>query len=131
MIYVFTITPMGKPRMVQSDKWRTNPRHPDPVRRQREVVTRYWQYKSDLQKLCLFNKFVLQETIDMTAYFPMPDSWSMKKKKAMENMPHQQKPDGDNVLKGFLDALTTSDEKIWDKRVRKFWGLKGKIIVQQ
>ncbi len=119
MKYIFDIVPMGKPRMVQSDKWRVNPNHRDPRKRQREVVARYWQYKDDLQKLCLMNKFKIKETIDMQVYLPMPPSWSEKKKLAMNGKPHQQKPDGDNILKGFLDALTTNDEIIWDKHIRK------------
>jgi Holliday junction resolvase RusA-like endonuclease len=129
MRYSFAITPVGKPRMTRQDQWRSDPYHKNPLKRQRKAVTQYWQYKADLEKLCLVNKFALKETIDVIFFLPMPDSWSNKKKILMLGQPHQQVPDGDNLLKGFLDALTTQDCQIWDKRVRKFWGESGEIIV--
>ena len=35
----------------------------------------------------------------------MPKSWSTSKKKRMVNTPHTTKPDGDNLLKYYLDVL--------------------------
>jgi Holliday junction resolvase RusA-like endonuclease len=61
---------------------------------------------------------------------PMPKSWSKKKKKAMDGMPHQQIPDVDNLGKSILDSLFKDDSHIYDIRLSKFWGRSGKIIIK-
>ena len=47
--------------------------------------------------------------------------------------PHQKKPDGDNLLKAFQDALqlagfVSDDCRFWDVRIRKFYSFSSKII---
>lgn len=65
--------------------------------------------------------------LDMTAFFPVPASWSMKKKeKALAGAIRPTvKPDGDNVLKQ-IDALNgvafEDDSQIVEMRVRKLYG---------
>lgn len=52
----------------------------------------------------------------------MPRSWSAKVKDASRGMPHQQKPDKDNLEKALLDSVFGEDQHIWDGRVTKVWG---------
>lgn len=104
----FSVIPMGAPRMVRSDKWRKRP-----------VVLRYFDYRAQLQ---LQAGTWMPEAHSMWLVFliPMPESWTIKKKTEMRYMPHQQKPDKDNLEKGFLDAFG-EDQHIWDGRVSKLW----------
>jgi Holliday junction resolvase RusA-like endonuclease len=44
--------------------------------------------------------------VTIRAYFPMPASWSKKKQRAHALRWHTQKPDGDNLAKAVLDALS-------------------------
>lgn len=60
---------------------------------------------------------------------PLPQSWSQKKKSAMEGMPHQSKPDRDNLEKALLDSVFGEDCSIWDGRTTKVWGKQALIIV--
>jgi Holliday junction resolvase RusA-like endonuclease len=48
----------------------------------------------------------------------------------MEGRPHQSKPDIDNLLKGFMDALLEDDARIWEVKASKLWGVNGSIKVQ-
>ena len=104
----FSVLPMGAPRMVRSDKWRKRP-----------VVLRYFDYRAQLQ---LQAGTWVPEPHSMWLIFllPMPESWTNKKKTDMRYAPHQQKPDKDNLEKGFLDAFG-EDQHIWDGRVSKIW----------
>jgi Holliday junction resolvase RusA-like endonuclease len=47
----------------------------------------------------------------------------------MDGRPHQSKPDIDNLLKGFMDALLDEDARIWKVRVSKIWGYEGEIEI--
>lgn len=62
---------------------------------------------------------------------PMPPSWSKKKAVEMAGKPHKQKPDVDNMLKGFFDALCEDDSYIYDIRASKFWDWKGSIEIRE
>lgn len=57
----------------------------------------------------------------------MPPSWSAKKKEFYNGKPHQVKPDIDNYLKAFMDALCSDDSYIFDAQAQKFWALEGSI----
>jgi len=105
--------------MVASDKWK-----------KRKCVLKYWAYKNELKLQQGY--FILPDSnIRIVFYFPMPKSWSNKKKAKMMNKPHQQKPDWDNVAKGFQDCLCEEDKTIWDVRVTKMWSDKGQIDVYE
>ncbi len=129
MTYTFDITPVGKPRMTQSDQWKTNPNHPDPRKAQRPAVTQWFAFQRILQALAYNARYKITDRIDVVFFLPMPDSWSKKKKREMLGKPHQSKPDADNLMKAFKDSLAINDEQIWDERSRKFWGDKGSIMV--
>lgn len=101
------VTPLPKPRMTQRDKWK-----------QRPVVMAYRQYKDDLRGKIedvpneLWIVFVL----------PLPKSWPKKRKLAYDGIFHQQKPDIDNLVKGFLDALLIEDQQVYEVHALKLWG---------
>jgi len=116
------ITPIGKPRMTRSDKWKKRP-----------CVVRYWEYKNSL--IWLLKQQGIHDFPDnigaLEFVLPMPDSWSAKKKELMNGTPHQQKPDLDNILKGILDAVKRDDKTFYTVSgpLRKTWGYQGRIII--
>lgn len=115
---VFELLPMGKPRMTQRDKWA-----------QRDVVLRYYTFKDELRRQAREQGYTVQVPLKINFYLPMPPSWSKKKRERLADTPHEQKPDADNLVKAFLDALLEDDSKIWDIHVRKFWGGKAHIVI--
>lgn len=126
-------TPMGKPRMTQQDKWKVNPNHEDPKKRQRPAITKYWKYKDALKAAAEKQCFVMPEcNYHMIFYIPVSASWSKKKKVLMDKKPHKHKPDKDNLEKAVLDCLCKEDSGIWDGRVTKYWTNSevGKIIIK-
>lgn len=113
----YPITPLGKPRMTQRDKWK-----------KRECVERYHAFKDE----CRTHRVTLNLSKDhVTFILPMPKSWSAKKRANMDGKPHQMKPDMDNMLKALWDAVMEQDCGIWDCRVTKLWGMEGQIIIQE
>lgn len=127
--YLFDIVPMGAPRMSSSDRWKTNPNHADPNKRQREVVTRYFVYKDTLLWQAKELNFTLGTFLDAVFIIPMPDSWSEKKKKLMNKRLCETKPDTDNIIKGICDTFSKNDANISKKHAEKRWGYFGSIII--
>jgi len=119
---VVPVSPMGKPRMTQRDKWK-----------QRPCVMRYRAIKDEIT--LLVGRAIPEdvESLSWVAYFPMPKSWSKKKKDEHRGRFHRSKPDRDNVDKAILDALFKEDcriasgtlEKRWDDgngpRIKLYW----------
>jgi Holliday junction resolvase RusA-like endonuclease len=104
--------------MTRGDKWNN-----------RQCVVNYWNYKYKIQEQ--FSGKELPENYLLVFYLPMPKSWSQKKKNEKRHTPHTCRPDKDNLEKGFLDALYSEDSQIWDGRVIKLWGDRGRIDVYQ
>jgi Holliday junction resolvase RusA-like endonuclease len=127
--YLFDIIPMGAVRMTKSDKWKTNPNHIDPRKRQRKSVKEYFNFKNELVAQALQLKFELGTYFDAVYFLPMPDSWSNKKKEKMNGMPCKSRPDTDNITKGVKDALRKEDSDIWWEKAEKRWAYKGSIII--
>ncbi|HBL6924151.1 TPA: RusA family crossover junction endodeoxyribonuclease [Citrobacter koseri] len=116
-MHVYDITPLGKPRMTQRDKWQKRP-----------PVLRYRAFCDEVR----LNKVSLPESgYHVTFILPMPASWSRKRRAEMSGKPHQQKPDKDNLEKALLDAIFDDDSRVWDGRVTKIWGEKGQIIIRE
>ena len=115
MLKKYLINPVAKPRMTRCDVWKKRP-----------VVLKYREFCD----LCRAHKVFIPVS-GATVYFiiPMPQSWSKKKKEQMNDRPHQQKPDIDNLLKAVLDAIYLDDQKVWDVHVKKRWGYEGAIYV--
>lgn len=114
----FDITPVAKPRMVRSDKWKKRP-----------AVERYWLFKGALLVLAKHKKFTLKETITVTFYLPMPKGWSKKKKADMDGTTHQVRPDMDNLIKALQDCLLPEDSHVWKIQAEKRWAEKGSIHI--
>lgn len=113
---IYHIDPVAKPRMTRRDKWKP-----------RRCVTQYFAFR-DLVRL---SRVELPESgYHIIFVMPMPKSWSKKKKAEMDGKGHQQTPDKDNLEKGLLDAVFKDDCRVWDGRVTKIWGEKGKIIIK-
>lgn len=124
-VYEFDITPMGKPRMTQRDKWAKRP-----------VVERYYEFANRLRALAALNGFVFPATgAHIRFELPMPESWKKKKYKEttmwnfMNMNPHQAKPDLDNMLKAVKDSLCKDDKFIHSYTASKTWAEKGKITI--
>ena len=98
---------MPKPRMTISDRWKKRP-----------VVIKYFEWRDEIKKV--FKPDGTDKCL-IVFFIQMPKSWSKKKKKAMNGTPHQQKPDLDNLVKGFLDAAYEEDCKIWHINASKYW----------
>lgn len=112
---VYRILPMGKPRMTQRDRWKKRP-----------VVLRYHAFCDEIRAMGVH---IPPAGAHIVFVLPMADSWSAKKKEAMNRMPHQQKPDKDNLEKALLDALFGDDSHIWDSRISKVWGYSPAIFI--
>lgn len=66
----------------------------------------------------------------ITFYLPMAKSWSNKKKEKMDGLPHENKPDIDNLLKALLDSLFEEDCKIHHiGTIKKVWAYEGAIEI--
>jgi Holliday junction resolvase RusA-like endonuclease len=109
------LTPIAKPRMTRSDKWK-----------QRKRVMEYWAFKHALRPY----KIILPDIYKITFFMPMPASWSEKKKRMMEGLPHRVRPDKDNMEKAILDALHIEDAHIWSGWAEKRWARTGSIKIE-
>jgi len=103
--------------MTRSDKWK-----------QRPAVMRYRQFKDDLREVI---KGELDPRFKIVFHVPLPKSWSEKKKIAFDGQPHQVKPDVDNYLKAFMDAMSSDDSYIYDVHCQKYWAREGKITLME
>ncbi len=113
------VNPVSKPRMTQRDKWKV-----------RKATSQYWAYKDELILVCGLLKYQPKSEIKIIFYIAMPNSWSAKKKQSYAERPHQNKPDIDNLVKGFLDALLSEDKIVWHVEAYKFWATVGSIKVE-
>lgn len=116
------LNPVAKPRMTRSDKWK-----------KRKATEKYWKFKDDLKMLCWLARWQPREdNLDITFVIPMPKSWSKKKKNEMNGQPHKSRPDLDNLIKAFKDALLQEDSHIHTyDGMKKVWGFKGQIILKR
>lgn len=94
----------------------------------------------NLVKVCFREKYpehtptegIMQLIVD--AYFPIPDSWSKKKKqKALDGLIRPHKPDWDNIGKIISDALNEiaykDDSQIYLASVRKEYSERPRVEV--
>lgn len=110
--------PVPAPRMTQRDRWKKRP-----------CVERYFDFKTTIQKEVGDIPTVPDEIV-VIFYFPMPESWSNKKRLMNVGKPHRQRPDGDNCLKALQDALFLEDGTVWRATFEKRWHLKGAIELE-
>jgi Holliday junction resolvase RusA-like endonuclease len=97
----------GKPKMVRYGC--THSLSVEGMNRKKRLE-RYNDYKESLIEVAFDKNFVLPEyNTSITFFLPVFDSWTNKKKKAMHFQLHRVKPDLDNFLKAFQDALKAAD----------------------
>lgn len=113
--------PVAKPRQTRRDVWAKRP-----------CVMRYREWADKIRK---YAGVVINDpdSIEVWAYFSIPDSYGIKKRNSLIGQCHRVKPDGDNILKGVCDALYRDDQKIPDECIRKRWddgmGARAVIII--
>lgn len=111
------IRPVPKPRQTQADRWKKRP-----------VVERYREYADNLREQ--MEGTVLPDSgIVLIFNMPMAKSWKQSKRDHMNGMPHQQRPDIDNLIKGVLDALLEEDCVVWSIAASKFWAEEGSLEI--
>jgi Holliday junction resolvase RusA-like endonuclease len=113
------VTPIGKPRMTQRDKWA-----------KRKCVVNYFAFKDEVRYQFKNPEEYLLQPHKVTFYIPMPKSWSKKKKSEMLMTPHDKKPDVDNLSKALNDAVLDDDSKIWSQWCEKYWSIDGCIKIE-
>jgi Holliday junction resolvase RusA-like endonuclease len=129
--YLFDVVPMGAVRMTQSDKWKTNPNHSDPQKRQRETVARYFDFKDKVRQQARQMNYKMSGVLEIVFLVPMPNSWSEKKKLRHNKHPVTTRPDIDNYIKSFMDALEVEDGFVWKVITEKRHAFKGSILVYE
>lgn len=120
--YIIDISPVSKPRMVRSDKWK-----------KRTITDHYWAFKDELKLKCnIAGLKELPASIDAICFIiEMPKSWSKELKELNDGRPHLQTPDLDNLIKALQDCLCTQDKHIWRiGHIEKRWGEKGQIVIR-
>ncbi len=106
----------------------------EPMGAPRPRVTRHGAFNDEKytnwkRAVRLLYRGTLPDRVAVTFFVPMPKSWTKKKKAAMLHQPHQQKPDIDNLAKGFLDALRADDERVHFLQASKVWANEGSIKI--
>lgn len=109
-----------------------NPGSPNAYYNRKKTILRYWEYKRIFKRLADLEVFDMpQSGAWLKFFFPMPVSWSKKKRKEKNFTLHTSRPDVDNCTKAAFDSLMLEDSGIWDYRASKFWydGKKGFIEI--
>ena len=114
---VYPITPVAKPRMTRSDKWK-----------KRACVLKYRDFADRVRE----HKIIIPEAYSkITFVLPLPVSYSKKKQSSLVGQPHQIRPDLSNLLKALEDAVYTEDSHIWNYAgLSKVWGVHGQIRIE-
>lgn len=70
----------------------------------------------------------------ITAFFEIPKSYSLKKKRMLLGQAYSHKPDADNIAKMILDSLNglayKDDAQIVVLEVQKYYGTKSKVVLE-
>jgi Holliday junction resolvase RusA-like endonuclease len=112
----YPITPVPKPRMTRSDRWKKRP-----------AVLRYFAFKDQVREM----NVQLPVPYKVVFHIEMPKSWSKKKRAAMNGQPHLQKPDKDNLEKSLLDSVFEEDSHVWSGWTEKRWAETGFISIER
>jgi hypothetical protein len=116
--YKIDISPMGAPRMNQSDKWRMAVANSSKVTSDpRIVLLRRWiAYRDELVlKANVLGLRNLPATVESIRFF-LPIPQSRKKKTREGDLYCFSKPDLDNLLKALQDALCGEDSHVAEIR---------------
>lgn len=106
--------PFPKPRMTQQDKWKKRP-----------PVVAWYQFKDAF--VAFANSAGLEPDdivyeLGFKVWLPFPQSYSNPKKDWLSGLPHIFKPDVDNIVKSFMDAIARKDQRVhYLHNPKKFW----------
>ncbi len=115
--YRFDVVPVAAPRMTHADRWK-----------KRSCVVKYFEYRDQVRAIAAEQGFTLPERFSVTFYLAMPRSWSKRKRQDYDVMPHQAKPDADNLLKGWMDCFG-EDCAVWSVCASKFWSASPCVLL--
>lgn len=90
-------------------------------------MVRYHAYRDHL-RLALPG-YSLGLSLNIRFNIAMPQSWSKKKRAEYVNTIHDQKPDIDNLAKGFMDVWGTEDKHVAVLHAEKYWAEEGSIEI--
>ena len=119
MIIKLEVEPCPKPRITQSDRWK-----------KRKCVMKYFGFKDALNLEACKKSYKPSIPLSIVFYITMPKSWSKRKKGQMNGKPHRSRPDLDNLIKAFKDALMEEDSHVWRYgNMEKRWADIGRIEI--
>lgn len=79
---------------------------PPSYARQRKYIIAQYEAANELKRLAEESDFIMPEDdFCIVGKFPMPKSWTKKKKAAMAYELHKSKPDSDNISKFLIDSM--------------------------
>lgn len=92
-------------------------------RKYARAMRRYSAYRDELRALWAVADLALPEAgLQLAFFLPMFKSWSDKRRREHLGMPHRRKPDTDNLVKAFIDALVREDSMVWHLgEPAKYW----------
>lgn len=133
MQFIVEGKPQGKARARTFYNKKTNKMQsitPEQTRSYEDLIR--WSYKA------AGGQYLGEKTLGVyiDAYFPIPQSWSKKKKEEAENgkIRPTTKPDCDNIIKVVLDALNGvayyDDKQVITVNCCKFYDDKGYLVVR-
>jgi Holliday junction resolvase RusA-like endonuclease len=105
--------PIPKPRMTAADRGSNRRGKGRGYHRMRPVVQRYVNWCRVAELAAPKDLPASPLTLSITAYLPIPQSWSKKRQRECAGQPHRVKPDADNLLKACSDALWKQDSRIY------------------
>lgn len=102
------------PRMTRRDRFAKRP-----------CVVRYFECRDRISRAIFRSGGLpggLVLFLSVHAAIEMPNSWSKKKKDAMDGRLHRHGKDSDNILKTVMDAIWKNDSSVSASLVIKTWG---------
>ena len=118
--YSFNVSPIAKPRMTRSDKWKNPPR---------PAIAKYRAFADELRYTANLAGFELPGAYSVTFYLPIPKS---RRREILNEKPHLQVPDIDNLVKSLNDVLCPNgDAHIWHIVATKRWSKRPRIEISE
>lgn len=83
---------------------------PNYARQRRHMIAQYENRKAIKEYADSIGFQMPEDSFSVIIYFPMPKSWTKKKKAIMAGLRHKSRPDFDNCVKGIVDAIYYKDK---------------------
>jgi Holliday junction resolvase RusA-like endonuclease len=78
---------------------------PNYARQRRHLIAQYDNRRAIKDYAISIGFEMPEDAFSVVIYFPMPKSWTKKKKSIMNGLRHKSRPDFDNCIKGIVDAI--------------------------